>query len=285
MEMKSLNHKAVSFLTVDVEEWFHILDDPAVPVISDWSNLEARLPANIEILLSIFSEHNVKVTMFWLGWVAEKYPELVRRCARAGHEIASHGYGHVLAYQVSRHVFGSDINRAKKLLEDITGAEVAGFRAAGFSSTDKTPWLFDEIRAAGYLYDSSVFPAKRGHGGIADFRLEPHVIDTAHGRLIEIPQSVIEVCGKKFSVFGGGYLRIAPVNLIKWGLGRLQKAGRPAVIYVHPREVDPEHPRLPLKLYRRFKAYVNLRSTVPKLHWLCENYKFTLMKDYKIKSN
>jgi hypothetical protein len=141
-------------------------------------------------------------------------------------------------------------------------------------------WIFEEIREAGYLYDSSVFPAKRGHGGIADFKLEPHEINTAHGSLIEIPQSMIEVFGKRLSFFGGGYLRIAPVFLIKWGISKLQKTGLPTVIYVHPREVDPSHPRLPLKLHRRFKSYVNLSSTIPKLHWLCENYKFQLMKDY-----
>ena len=143
-------------------------------------------------------------------------------------------------------------------------------------------WIFEEIREAGYLYDSSVFPAKRGHGGIADFRIEPHEINTAHGSLIEIPQSMIEVFGKRLSFFGGGYLRIAPVFLIKWGISKLQKTGLPTVIYVHPREVDPSHPRLPLKLHRRFKSYVNLNSTIPKLHWLCENYKFQLMKDYRL---
>ena len=230
---------AVGFFTVDVEDWFHILDDPAVPDISDWPSLESRLPQNIERILSILDEHKVKATMFWLGWVAEKYPALIRQCAKEGHEIASHGYGHILTYRVSRQAFREDICRAKKILEDITGTNVMGFRAAGFSTTDDTPWVFDEIRAAGYTYDSSVFPAKRGHGGIVDFKLVPHEISTAYGRLIEIPQSMIEIFGKRLSFFGGGYLRIAPRKLIKCGISRLHKLGQPLVIYVHPREVDP----------------------------------------------
>ncbi|HDQ04170.1 MAG TPA: DUF3473 domain-containing protein [Deltaproteobacteria bacterium] len=270
----------MNYLTIDVEEWFHILDDPAVPVISVWSKLEARLPRNIERILSILDENKVKATMFWLGWAAEKYPALVRRCADAGHEIASHGYAHLLAYEAGREKFREDIQRGKKILEDITGKEVSGFRAAGFGTTADTPWLFDEIRAAGFVYDSSVFPAKRGHGGIVDFKREPHVIYTPDGSLLEIPQSVVEICGRRVSFFGGVYLRIAPVFLIKWGISKLHKEGRPAVIYIHPREVDPEHPRLSLKLHRRFKSYVNLSSTVPKLKWLCENYKFGLMKDF-----
>jgi len=275
-----LSNKAISFLTIDVEEWFHILDDPAIPAFKQWAALESRLPQNIERLLSILNEHKVKATMFWLGWAAEKYPDIVRECIKEGHEIASHGYAHVLAYKAGREKFRSDIRKGKNILEDITGNEVIGFRAAGFGTTADTLWLFEEIREAGFLYDSSVFPAKRGHGGIIDFKLEPHEINTPHGVLLEIPQSVVEICGKRVSFFGGGYLRISPIPLIKWGISKLQKEGRPAVIYIHPREVDPEHPRLALKLHRRFKSYVNLHSTIPKLHWLCENYRFQLMKDY-----
>lgn len=269
----------MNILTIDVEEWFHILDDPAVPKYSDWSNLESRLPTNVDCILSILNDHKVKATMFWLGWAAKKYPALVRRCSEEGHEIACHGYRHILAYEAGRALFREDIHRGKKILEDITGATVIGFRAAGFGTTAETPWLFEEIKDAGYLYDSSVFPAMRGHGGIANFRIAPHEINTPKGILLEIPQSVVPVFGRRMSFFGGGYLRITPVFLIKWGIRRLQKAGLPLIIYLHPREVDPGHPRLPLRPYRKFKSYVNLRSTIPKLHWLCANNKFQLMRD------
>lgn len=268
-----------AYLTVDVEEWFHILDDPAVPKFSEWPRLESCLPRNMELFLSIFDEYKIKTTMFWLGWAAEKHPALLRRCADGGHEIASHGYRHVLAYEAGREKFREDIRRGKKVVEDVSGKEVFGFRAAGFGTTSDTPWLFDEIRAAGFVYDSSVFPAKRGHGGIADFKTEPHAIKTSKGNLIEFPQSVVEVFGRRISFFGGGYLRLAPRFLIKWGISRLHKNGRPLIIYIHPREIDPDHPRLPLKFNRRFKSYVNLRSTIPKLQWLCANYKFALMRD------
>ena len=270
----------MNFLTIDVEEWFHILDDPAVPAFAEWAGLESRLQQNIDKILSILDEHKVKATMFWLGWATQKHPALVRRCADEGHEIACHGYRHILAYESGREKLREDIRRGKKVIENIIGQEVVGFRTAGFGTTADTPWLFEEIRDAGFLYDSSVFSAERGHGGIVNSRMEPHEIHTAHGVLLEIPQSVVEICGKRVSFFGGGYLRISPIFLIKWGISKLQKERRPAVIYIHPREVDPEHPRLPLKPHRRFKSYVNLKSTVPKLNWLCENYKFELMRNF-----
>jgi len=150
----------ISFLTIDVEEWFHILDDSAVPGFSSWDRLEARLPRNMDRILAILDEHRVKATMFWLGWAARKYPEVVRRCVDGGHEVASHGCAHVLAYEAGREKFREDIRHGKKIIEDITGKEVLGFRAAGFGTTADTSWLFEEIRNAGFVYDSSVFPAK-----------------------------------------------------------------------------------------------------------------------------
>ncbi|MDD4600996.1 MAG: polysaccharide deacetylase family protein, partial [Negativicutes bacterium] len=221
-----------NFITIDVEEWFHILDDSAVPSMSEWSSLESSLEKNMECILSILAEHDVKTTMFWLGWAAEKYPSLVRRCLEEGHEIASHGYGHVLAYEVGRKLFREDIRRGKEIIEDITGISVSGFRAAGFGTTSDTPWIFEEIRAAGYNYDSSVFPANRGHGGIADFRIEPHMINTTNGELFEIPQSVVKICERRISFFGGGYLRIAHIFLIKRGINKPPKAVLQAIIYI-----------------------------------------------------
>ena len=210
--------------------------------------------------------------------MAERHKVLVRRCFAAGHEIASHGYAHVLPYQVRREGFREDVVRAKRILEDITGHAVAGFRAAGFGVTEGTAWAFDVIREAGHEYDSSMFPARRGHGGIAGAPLGPHFIETPSGRLAEIPISAVEVMGGRFCLFGGCYLRLAPKCLIRWGIKKLHAAGRPLIVYVHPREIDPDHPRLALSLKRRFKCYVNLKSTMPKLEWLCENYRFCTMR-------
>lgn len=272
-----LNDKLLSCLTFDVEDWFHILDNPAVPSVDQWDHLESRIQQNVEKILVMLDSLSVKATFFWLGWTAEHHKGLVQRCSNAGHEIASHGYGHVLAYEVGRRAFAEDIHRSKVVLEDTTGKEVIGFRAAGFSTKDDTRWVFEEIHAAGYIYDSSVFPASHGHGGMLRSPLGPYIIKTESGNLVEIPQSMVELTNKRISLFGGGYLRLSPKWLIKWGIKKLHKAGRPLIVYIHPREIDPDHPRLPLNLIRRFKCYVNLKSTTPKLQWLCRNYDFVPM--------
>ena len=138
---------------------------------------------------------------------------------------------------------------------------------------------FDVVAQAGYRYDASVFPAPHGHGGLQNTLVGPHLVVTANGPLVEIPVSTVSCWGHRFCLFGGGYLRISPLPVIRWGVSRLHRAGQPLVVYVHPREIDPHHPRLPLKPLRRFKCYVNLRSTMPKLEWLCRNYSFTTMCD------
>ena len=259
-------------MTVDVEDWYHILDSPAVPSIVRWRSLECRVERNMERLLDLFDRTGTRATFFWLGWLAERHQGLVRRCRQAGHEIASHGYGHVLAGQVGPRAFRNDVVRARAVLEDITGAPVPGFRAAGFGLTDHRDWAFDVIRQAGHQYDSSVLPA--GRGGANGTPLSPHVIHTESGALTELPISVVRVLDRRLTLFGGGYLRLAPRPLIEWGIARLRAAGRPLIVYVHPREIDPDHPRLPLSAKRRFKCYVNLRTTLPKLTWLCNQVEF-----------
>lgn len=271
--------KLHSCLTIDVEDWFHILDSPAVPDIERWPSLESRIQKNLEELLALLDSFSVKVTFFWLGWLAERHKDLVFMCRDAGHEIASHGYAHILAYKVGPNAFREDITLAKDILENTIGDQVRGFRAPGFGITKKAPWAFDVIKESGYQYDSSVFPASRGHGGIADSPLGPYFIETRSGHLLEIPMSIVEILGHRTSLFGGGYLRLANKLMIKWGIGKLRTAGRPLIVYVHPREIDPAQPHLPLSLLRQFKCYVNLNSTLPKLKWLCKNYAlFTMLE-------
>jgi polysaccharide deacetylase family protein (PEP-CTERM system associated) len=266
------NHKVPLCLTIDVEDWFHILESPAVPSIDSWSCLESRIERNLEKLLILLDSFSAKSTLFWLGWLAERHKDLVRKCQAAGHEIACHGYAHVLAHEVGEKAFRNDINRSKAVLEDIISEPIKGFRAPGFSVTDKTAWAFDVIREAGFQYDASIFPASHSHGGIPDAILVPHFIETRYGHLLEIPSSIVEIFGRRTCFFGGGYLRLASRAMIRWGLNRLSQAGQPLVIYVHPREIDPYHPRLPLPATRRFKCYVRLKSTLPKLEWLCRDY-------------
>lgn len=273
------NHKILSCLTVDVEDWFHILDSPAVPRIDAWSSLESRVERNVNALLELFDSYSVKATFFWLGWIAERHKNLVRKCMEAGHEIACHGYAHVLAYEVGPDGFREDILRARNTIEDITGEPVRGFRAPGFGITKKAPWAFDIISEAGYQYDSSVFPATHGHGGLSGSPLGLYFIETHNSHLLEIPMSIIKIFRHRTSFFGGGYLRLANISMIKWGIKKLYSAGQPLIVYVHPREIDPGHPRLPLSLLRQFKCYVNLKSTKPKLKWLCERYSFCTLLD------
>ncbi len=263
--------------TCDLEDWFHILDSDRVPRIEDWPHLPLQAERNVRRLLELLDRTGVRATFFCLGWMAERMPQLVRACAQAGHEIGSHGYGHVLAYRVGRRAFLRDIVRSKAILEDITGHEVIGFRSPGFAITDESRWVFDAVTQAGHRYDASVFPSPHGHGGLRDTRVGPHLVATPSGPLVEIPVSTIGCWGRRFCLFGGGYLRLAPLPVIRWGIRRLHAEGQPLVVYVHPREIDPDHPRLPLTPWRRFKCYVNLRSTLPKVEWLCRTYSFTTM--------
>ncbi len=273
-----------SCLTIDVEDWFHILDSPVTPGITRWSCLESRIERNLDTLLAVLDSFSVKVTFFWLGWLAERHPNLVRVCHDAGHEIASHGYAHLLAYEVGPKAFRQDITRARLLLEDMTGGQIRGFRAPGFSITQKAPWAFDVIKDVGYQYDSSVFPASRAHGGMPDSLLGLYFVETRNGHLLEIPMSIVEMLGRRTSLFGGGYMRLASKRMIKWGINKLRAARQPLIVYIHPREIDPEQPRLPLGPLRRFKCYVNVNSMLPKLKWLCRSYRFCtllqMVEDY-----
>lgn len=267
------------FLTIDVEEWFNILDVSGEITFDRWEEQENRLVPNMNRLLNLLKEHDTKATFFWLGYFAEKYPDLVRRCVAEGHEIASHGYAHILAYRSERTTFREDIRKTKAILENIIQKPVLGFRAAGFSTTGDSAWVFDEIRQAEYLYDSSVFPGIRDNGGITSSPLGKYTIHTSYGDLIEIPQSMVTICGHRLNMFGGGYLRLFPYSVIKWGIKQLQKNNLPLVVYVHPREIDPNHPRLKMSPYRHFKSYVNLKTTYKKISQLCNEYKYQKMED------
>ncbi|UCG47513.1 MAG: DUF3473 domain-containing protein [Phycisphaerales bacterium] len=266
-------------MSVDVEEWFHVLESPAAPSLETWDSLESRLEPNMDRILELLHGHGVRATFFWVGWLAERYKSLLKRCCDAGHEIASHGYHHVLPHQVGLDRFRGDIDKAKKVLEDVSGRAVLGFRVAGFGIKSDTRWAFDVIREVGYIYDSSVLPAQGGHGGISDSLLGPYFVETSSGYLLEVPMSVVTFFGHRTPMFGGGYLRLAGRPMLKWGIKRLHALGQPLIVYFHPREIDPDQPRLPLRRLRRFKYYVNLRSTMPKLKWLCRDYSFGTMTE------
>jgi polysaccharide deacetylase family protein (PEP-CTERM system associated) len=258
--------------SVDVEDWFHILDVPSSPPISLWDRMPSRVEANFYRLLDIFSMKRAHVTCFFLGWVAEKFPHLVREAVQRGHEIGSHGYSHRLVYQMAPREFSEDARYSRLLLEDLTGSAVLGYRSAGFSMTDATPWFFQELAAAGYVYDSSVFPATRGHGGMPAAVRSPHIVGHGNDRIVEFPITVTDLGAEDLCFFGGGYLRLSPYWLIQRMARKVLASGRPVVFYIHPREIDPTHPRLPMSLPRRFKSYVNLHGTEEKLLRILEDF-------------
>lgn len=264
--------------SVDVEDWFHILDVPAAPDIAYWPSLPSRVEANFFRLLDLFSEEGRQVTCFFVGWVAEHFPHLVREAVARGHEIASHGYAHRLVYEMTKSEFRADALRARMLLEDISGTPVIGYRAAGFSSTEATPWFFDEVSTCGYQYDSSVFPARRGHGGNPKSPLRTYF--AASGRLIEIPASVAQLGPTRICFFGGGYLRLFHYSIIRHMGRRLMAEGTPLMFYIHPREIDPCHPRIPMPYRRRFKSYVNMQSTEAKVRRIIHDFPVTTCRDF-----
>ena len=266
--------------TVDVEDWFHILDLPSTPGVADWNTLESHVEKNFNRLLEIFDKYNVHVTCFFLGWVAEKFPHLVSEAQNKGHEIASHGYAHELVFAQTEQEFFDDAVKVKEILENITGNEITGYRSSGFSVTEETPWFFDKLIAAGYRYDSSVFPANRGHGGLQTDKKAPHVVERKHGKLLEFPITVKDVFGKPVCFFGGGYLRFFPYPVIKRMAGKVLQEERPVIFYIHPREIDPQHPRLPMNIKRRFKSYVNISTTESKINRILEDFEFTTFAGY-----
>jgi polysaccharide deacetylase family protein (PEP-CTERM system associated) len=266
--------------SVDVEDWFHILDVPSAPPLEAWDAQPSHVEACFRKLLLLFEERRAKTTCFFLGYVAQRFPALVREAAAAGHEIASHGYAHRLVYEQTENEFYEDATKAKSILEATAGVPVLGYRSAGFSITERTPWYFDCLAKAGYIYDSSVFPAPRGHGGMKTSAYAPHDVPVASGRLHEFPITVAEIAGRPICFFGGGYLRLFPYRVVRHMARRVLAEGRPVVFYVHPREVRPDHPRLPMPLGRRFRSYVNLHTTERKVRSILRDFEVTTFKDW-----
>jgi polysaccharide deacetylase family protein (PEP-CTERM system associated) len=266
--------------SVDVEDWFHILDIPGGPAMSEWNALPSLVERNFRRLLDLFSAHNASVTCFFLGWVGERFPQLVKEAAARGHEVASHGYAHRLVYEMSREEFYEDAQRSRKILEDLAGSPVLGYRSAGFSVTDKTPWFFDTLAEAGYQYDSSVFPAARSHGGMESAPRAPHQAGRNGAGILELPVTVADLFGKTLCFFGGGYLRLFPYWLIRRMALQVLQEKRPVIFYIHPREIDPAHPRLPMSLARRFRSYVNLGSTESKLNRILSDFPVTTFRAF-----
>ena len=271
--------------SVDVEDWFHILELSSAPDFRQWDAQLSLVERNFYHLLDIFDEAGARVTCFFLGWVVEKFPRLVRDASQRGHEIASHGYAHRLCYELGPTDFVADIVRARKVTEDALGGPVRGYRAPGFSVTDETPWFFDKLAYAGFKYDSSVFPAPRQHGGLIAAKCAPYLVETPHGQVVEFPISVVKPMGLAMCFFGGGYLRLFPYLLMRKMGHRVLSEGRPLIFYVHPREIDPSHPRIPMGLARHFRSYIGLGGTQSKIERLLRDFRVSTFEQYLLQEN
>lgn len=265
--------RQINAFSVDVEDYFQV--SALAPYIrrQDWDRLPCRVEANVERILSLLDEAGHKGTFFTLGWIAQRYPDMVRRIARAGHEIASHGSAHLRATDQSPEQFYEDIDSAKKLLEDLSGQAVKGYRAPSFSIGARNPWALDAIARAGYRYSSSIYPVKHDHYGMPDAPRFPY--ESREG-LIEVPITTARVGRRNLPAGGGGYFRLLPYALSRWLIRRVNEQDcQPAMFYFHPWEIDPDQPRVAgTDPKTRFRHYVNLARTEPRLRQLLRDFRW-----------
>jgi len=271
-------------LTIDVEDYFQVNAFSRHIRTDEWDNYPLRVEDNTRRILGMLDEFDIKATFFVLGWIAERVPRLIREIQGKGHEIACHGYGHQLVYHIGPDAFRMDIRRAKRILEDICGIRVLGYRAPSYSITKQSLWAFDILIEEGFSYDSSVFPVYHDTYGIPDAPRFPYMIERNSGCLSEFPLTTYPVCcgGMEYRlpIAGGGYLRLLPAELIRRAITRInRREQRPAVLYFHPWEIDPHQPRIKAGLKSRFRHYLNLHRTEGKLRHLFSGLKFGTMME------
>jgi polysaccharide deacetylase family protein (PEP-CTERM system associated) len=264
-------------MTVDVEDYFHVTAFANSLDRAKWSGLESRVERNTRRLLELFARHELRITFFVLGWVAERFPTLIRELHSAGHEIACHGLTHELVYKQTPHVFREETHRAKSLLEDLTGVAVRGYRAATYSITRQSLWALEILEDLGFDYDSSIFPVRHDLYGMPGVSRRPFRV--ASGRLVEIPLTTVNVCGQSLPCAGGGYFRLLPYTVFRWGISRVNDEGLPAVFYFHPWELDPEQPRIAASWRSRLRHYTNLHRTEARLGRLLADFRWGRMDE------
>lgn len=270
-----IDETMIHALSFDIEDWFHLVEIKAVENPASWPNLPSIVCHRTEQILNILKEYQTKATFFVLGWVAERYPNLIKRIADEGHEIGTHSFWHRKIYELNPQTFREDLVRSIEVLEQHNGIKVRGFRAPSFSIIPGTEWAFDVLASAGLKYDASLFPTVRGHGGYpCDLGLQ-WVRGPNAAPMPELPASIVQCKGLRFCYSGGGYFRLLSFGVIDACIRRESKHGRPTVIYLHPRDFAPDCPRVPMPLSRRFKCYVGLNTTEGKLQKLLQKYRFT----------
>lgn len=261
-------------LTFDVEEYFHAEAFAGMLAPDEWPSLASRVVETTGRLLDILDDAGARATFFVLGWVADRYPHLVRRIAAGGHEVACHGYGHRMIHRLTPAELREDVTRAKGLLEDTLGSPIVGYRAPTFSVVRQTWWSLDVLCEAGFRYDSSIFPIRHDRYGIPDAPRFPHRVRTAGGgEIIEFPPSTLSIGGHRLPVAGGGYFRMFPYAVTRWAIHHLNdREQRPAMVYLHPWEIDGAPPALPASWSRRWRHSLNVGRTEGRLRRLLADF-------------
>lgn len=263
-------------LTIDVEDYFQV--SAMAPYIrrDEWETRECRVERNVDRILQLLDARGTQATFFTLGWVAERYPQLVRRIVDGGHELASHGHGHERASDLDRAAFRADLDRAKKLLEDIAGVPVRGYRAPSFSIGHGNLWAFDTLLETGHAYSSSIYPIRHDHYGMPDAPRFAHRRDNG---LLEIPVTTVRMGSRNLPSSGGGWFRLFPYALTCWMIRQVNQVDRQsAIFYFHPWEIDPAQPRIPgIDAKTRFRHYVNLGRTDARLQQLLQDFRWGRM--------
>lgn len=276
--MVALHEMLTHCLSFDIEEHFQVSGFASPTRRRHWEAFESRVEQNTERILSMLEKRGFKATFFVLGWVAERNPGLVRRVIAQGHEVASHGYGHELITVQTPQIFREDVRKAKRILEDIAGVPVYGYRAPSFSITETTQWALPILVEEGYIYDSSVFPVLHDVYGMPGANPQCHSLETAAGQLWEVPPSTFKMGGFRVPVAGGGYFRLFPYPILRWMLRRIEAEGQRLVVYLHPWELDPAQPRMEGPLFARFRHYLNLEKTELRLTALLNDFAFGPLK-------
>lgn len=262
-------------MSIDVEDYFQV--SAFAPHIrrEDWDTLPCRVERNVDAILGLLDEADAKATFFTLGWIAERYPQLVRRIVDNGHELASHGYGHQRASDLTPAEFRADIVRAKRILEDLGGVAVRGYRAPSFSINQANWWAVEELENAGYVYSSSIYPVRHDHYGMPDAPRFPHRPNGADG-ILELPPTTLPLLGRNLPAAGGGWFRLLPYAMSRWMLRRVNRQDRaPCMFYFHPWELDPGQPRQAgLSARTRFRHYVNLQRMPDRLRRLLNDFEW-----------
>lgn len=260
-------------LTIDVEDYFQVSAFASQISRGSWDSLPCRIEANVEQILGLLDDADVRATFFTLGWVGERYPVLIRKIVDAGHELASHGYEHYRATEQGYAAFLADIRLAKTVLEDQAGTLVKGYRAPSFSVGPANEWAFDCIAEAGYRYSSSIYPIRHDHYGVPD---APRFAHEVRRGLIEVPVATVRLLNANWPAGGGGYFRLLPYQVSRWSLRRVNDVdGQPAMFYFHPWELDPDQPRVPgINAKARFRHYLNLKQMAPRLRRLLADFQW-----------